>query len=113
MIPEGGALAIKIDIEGAEYGLLPHMRPLLDRAAAVLLSFHPRLLLASVDGDRREALRLTRAALLPLRDLSARQITSYGPGRPSLAPTMLRWGLRSTLPGDDWLFTRQSPTRSR
>jgi hypothetical protein len=94
-----------MDLEGAEYALLPSLGPLIDRAEAVLISFHPEILAAAI--GRREAARQTRAALSALSRLRACPVIASGPDRPSLAPLLVRWRLRSGLPGEDWLFTRR------
>lgn len=99
-------LVIKMDIEGAEYALLPSLGPLLERADAALISFHPKILAAAV-GSGREAARQTRAALSALSGMCARKVISTGAGSRSLAPHLVRWGLRADLPGGDWLFTRR------
>jgi FkbM family methyltransferase len=102
MIADAERLFVKIDIEGAEYDLLPALEPLLNRAHAVLISFHPKILAAAV-GDTSEAGRKTRAALAALAGFRARPLG----GKPSasLAPLLVRWRLRRVLPGEDWLFT--------
>src|SRR5215207_163888 len=104
MIADAECLFVKIDIEGAEYDLLPALEPLLKRADAVLISFHPKILAAAV-GDTGEAGRKTRAALAALAGFRARPLG----GKPSasLAPLLVRWRLRRELPGEDWLFTRR------
>jgi FkbM family methyltransferase len=103
MIAADERLVVKIDIEGAEYDLLPALEPLLERARAVLISFHPRILAAAEDAG--EAARKTRAALAALAGFRARPFTGK-PGA-SLAPLLVRWRLRRELPGEDWLFTRR------
>ena len=99
-------LVIKMDIEGAEYALLPHLAPLLDRADALLAAFHPTILAAAV-GDRRAAARQARAALSALAAFTAHQVTDDGAGARSFAPAFMRWGLSTRLPGDEWLFVRR------
>lgn len=48
MLPEGAPLFIKIDVEGAEYDIVPALAPLLNRAnVTVLISFHPRFAFGS------------------------------------------------------------------
>lgn len=64
-----GPLVLKLDVEGAEYALLPAMRPLLDRAGAALIAFHPRILQRIGHGPDVVA-RLTREALAPLADFA-------------------------------------------
>jgi FkbM family methyltransferase len=106
MLASGDRLVIKMDLEGAEYALLPSLGPLLERADAVLISFHPKILVAAA-GNRKEAARRTRAALSSLSRLRARPVTAMGTGKPSLAPLLVGWRLRGDLPGEDWLFTRR------
>jgi FkbM family methyltransferase len=98
-------LVIKMDIEGAEYALLPHLGPLLERAAAVLVAFHPAILSAAL-ADAREATRRNRAALSTLAGFAAYPVTDDGAGARSLAPALMRWHLRAHLPSDEWLFMR-------
>jgi FkbM family methyltransferase len=102
MMADAERLFVKIDIEGAEYDLLPALESLLARAHAVLISFHPKILAAVADAG--ESTRKTRAALAALTGFRARPLTAK-PGA-SLAPRLVRWGLRRELPGEDWLFTR-------
>ena len=94
-------LVVKLDIEGGEYGLLPHLGPLLTaRTAALVVSFHPRMM-------RETSVRTAlRAALRPLAGFSARPVTGGGAGGRSLAPTLVRWGLGRGLGGDEWVFSR-------
>jgi FkbM family methyltransferase len=106
MLAPEDRLFIKMDVEGAEYDLLPSLGPLLDRAQAVLISFHPKILAAAVESPG-EAARRTRAALSPLSRFRAYPVGATGPGSPSLAPRLVRWRLRRDLPGEDWLFTRR------
>jgi FkbM family methyltransferase len=62
MLPGAGRVVAKIDIEGAEYAVLPVLGPVLDgfAEAAVLVSFHPAILeeagLAGADGLAERAL---------------------------------------------------------
>jgi FkbM family methyltransferase len=99
-------LVIKMDLEGAEYALLPQAKPLLERAHAILVSFHPQILAAAVPAAA-EAARRTRAALAALAGFRACPVTAAGAARPSLAPLLVRWRLRHDLPSEDWLFTRR------
>jgi FkbM family methyltransferase len=105
MLAPDERLFIKMDIEGAEYDLLPSLGPLLVRAEAVLISFHPKILATAV--GKRDAARQTRAALLALSRLRAYPVTASGVASASLAPLLVRWRLRGRLPGEDWLFTRR------
>lgn len=59
----GGALVVKIDIEGGEYVLVPALAPLLPaRTRAVLLAVHPRILEAS--GESAAAVREATSRVL-------------------------------------------------
>jgi FkbM family methyltransferase len=89
-LPQDGPLVVKIDLEGGEYGLLPHFSPILDRAAAVRLSFHPAFLMESVGQDGSAANMLSRAAMAPLAAFD---------GAPPI----------EGLPGGDWTLTRRRP----
>ena len=103
----GGAerLFVKLDIEGGEYALLPAAGPLIARAEAILVSFHPKILAQAVP-DRRDAARRLRDALRPLAGFAARRLTERGAGWRSHAPMLVRFGLLGRLPADEWLFTR-------
>jgi FkbM family methyltransferase len=88
-----GRLVVKIDLEGAEYDLLPHLGPILDRAAAVHLSLHPALLMAAVGNERRAAEALSRKALAALAGFDG-------------APPV------EGLPGGEWLLKRPRPPQA-
>jgi FkbM family methyltransferase len=99
-----GRIVLKLDVEGAEYALLPHLGPLLTpRTAAILVSFHPRIAREALGSSLPKALR---AALRPLARFSAQPIAAAGAGARSLEPALVRLGLRRTLRGDEWLFSR-------
>ena len=106
MLASEDRLVIKMDLEGAEYALLPSLGPLLDRADAILISFHPKILAEAV-ASQGDAVRQTRAALSPLSRFRDYPLGATGAGRSSLAPFLLRWRLWRDLPGEDWLFTRR------
>ena len=98
-------LFVKLDIEGGEYALLPAAAPLLARADAVLVSFHPKILAQAVPHER-EAERRLREALRALEAFAARRLTERGAGWRSPAPMLVRLGVLGRLPGDEWLFRR-------
>jgi FkbM family methyltransferase len=90
-------LAIKLDIEGGEYALMPRMGPLLRRpGTALLLSLHPEILAESHAEDPAAA---TRAALAPLVHWQAFSIRE-GRVTPADPP---RHGHEH---GGEWLFVR-------
>jgi FkbM family methyltransferase len=62
MAAGAGRIVLKMDIEGGEYALLPHLGPLLSsRTVAALIAFHPRLLAKA--GHSAEAIQhMTKAA---------------------------------------------------
>ena len=92
-------LLVTLDIEGGEYGLLPHLASLLDRPdAALLVSFHPAILREA----GREPLAETRAALAPYRSWIARPVEPAGPGR----PIILDEAGPDTERHDTWLLSR-------
>jgi FkbM family methyltransferase len=101
----GERLVVKLDIEGGEYALLPAAAPLLQRADAVLVSFHPKILAQAVP-DAEDARGRVRAALKPLAGWAARRVTERGAGWRSPMPMLVRLGLLRRLPGEEWLFTR-------
>jgi FkbM family methyltransferase len=105
MLARDEKLVIKMDLEGAEYALLPFLGPLIARAEAALISFHPKILGAAV--GPRDAVRRTRAALSALSRLRAYPIAANGAETRSLAPLLVRWRLRNQLSRDDWLFMRR------
>jgi FkbM family methyltransferase len=95
-------LVIKLDIEGGEYALMPHMGPLVARpGTALLLSLHPEILLESGADNIAAA---TRAALAPLQGWQAFSIREdrVTPGDPSQG---------ADEKGGEWLFVR-APERS-
>jgi len=70
------ALVVKIDIEGAEYALLPHLRPLLAAPdLSVLVSFHPVILGQSGVEDVPARLE---AALAPFAGWQAGRVGDEG-----------------------------------
>jgi FkbM family methyltransferase len=92
-------LVIKLDIEGAEYALLPALGPLLAQpGTALLLSLHPEILAENGVADPAAA---TRAALAPLTGWQAFSIESAGiiPADPTEA---------RHARGREWLFVRDS-----
>ncbi|MDJ1159447.1 FkbM family methyltransferase [Chelatococcus sp. SYSU_G07232] len=106
LLPCDGRRFVKIDIEGAEYDLLPHLGPLMDRSeAAVLLSLHPGILAAGRGLDANEIIRRTAAALAPFRGWGAHAVTSAGAewrtdDAASLDPR------REVPETDEWLLVR-------
>lgn len=93
-------LVVKIDIEGAEYALLPHLGPLLGTPDPVILvSFHPAILRES---GVRDVLPPLREALEPFAGWRAFRIDDEGPREAGTAPeALLREPERET-----WLFRR-------
>jgi FkbM family methyltransferase len=74
-------IVLKLDVEGAEYDLLPHMAPLLGRPlAACVIAFHPRILAATgVEGAGIEA--RSAAAERALSGYAARPLEGAGGAR--------------------------------
>lgn len=96
-------IVVKIDIEGAEYALLPHLGPLIARPdVSVLLSLHPVILAQS--GEQHPEARAQEAAAI-FDGWSAFAVTANGPAERSLAEAHAN-GLVET---DTWLFS--SPGR--
>lgn len=91
---------VKIDIEGGEYALLPALGPVLARAGAVLVSFHPGIL-AEAEGDPRERERLLAGALAALAGFEPCPITSSGIGAPAEPAPGGR------LSAEEWAFLRR------
>lgn len=95
-------LVIKIDIEGAEYALLPHLGPLLSGPdTSILLSLHPVILAQSGVSDVAGSLR---AALAPLASWRAQRIDDGGPVDRGTVPDAVLGE-----PGHEtWLLSRAS-----
>jgi FkbM family methyltransferase len=105
MLPSGRRLVVKMDVEGAEYALLPALGPVLDRASALLVSFHPTVL-AEAEPDSAARVRALRGALGALRGFRARPVGPRGPARASPRPALVRARASRELGRDDWLFDR-------
>jgi FkbM family methyltransferase len=73
-LSDAGRIVLKLDVEGAEYELLKHMAPLLDRpVAACVIAFHPRILVATgVDGAGID--EMSEAAEQALSGYAARRL---------------------------------------
>lgn len=94
---------IKLDLEGAEYGLLPAFEPLLAHpAAVVLVSFHPRILAETRPEVDRASLETTALALFS--GWFARPVGDAGLGEPIAVEGLTAnpaWTRH-----DEWLFSR-------
>jgi FkbM family methyltransferase len=105
MIAPETSLFIKLDIEGGEYALLPAMGPLISRAdRGLLLSFHPRNLMASLAGDAEAFARTTKAAVLALESLQAQALTAEGTAVMPIAKDELYSALLSDAASLTYLF---------
>ena len=101
-VGQADRLVIKIDIEGAEYALLPHLGPLLDRPeVAILLSLHPVILAQAGVADLDAALR---SALAPFAGWRAYRIDDAGPADRGAAPG----AVLSEPDHETWLMCRSS-----
>lgn len=97
LLPLDGPSLVKIDIEGGEYDLLPHLGPLLDRPGTrLLVSFHPEVL-RSVDPARAEV--RTRRAIAALAGMASYALEQDGPVRRAATSSAL-------AASDTWLFRR-------
>ena len=95
-----GRLVVKIDVEGAEYALLPHLGPLLGGPeVSVLMSFHPVILSQAGVSD---VTGRTRAAVAIFAGWSSFAIGEDGP----LAIGPLVPSRFSTDETETWLFRR-------
>ncbi|CAH1670843.1 FkbM family methyltransferase [Chelatococcus asaccharovorans] len=108
LIAPGERPVIKIDLEGAEYGVLPALGPLVAHPqTAVLVSFHPGILAeARLGADR---LSLERAALEPFSGWLARSVGNHGLGQAIAVDDLTadpEWGQQ-----DQWLLSRGNPSR--
>ena len=106
-VPAEAPLFIKLDIEGGEFALLPHMAPLLRRRGPtrVLASFHPGVLRET--GVPEDDIRArTALALAPFAGWRGAEIDPLagreGDGAPPDA-ALIANGQQS----DSWMFTRQ------
>lgn len=97
-LPRSGRLVVKMDIEGAEYDLLPHLGPLLAGAdVAVLLSLHP-VILCEAGGPNPTA--RARDAVAIFEGWRAYAVTDAGSVERSLAEARAN-GMSEV---DTWLF---------
>jgi FkbM family methyltransferase len=87
LLPGDDPLVVKMDLEGAEYGLLPHFGEVLRASSALHLSLHPEFLVEALKGDRQKACAASSAALDMLAGFEG-------------APP------RTELVGGDWELTR-------
>ncbi|MFC0282988.1 FkbM family methyltransferase [Camelimonas abortus] len=100
-------LMVKLDIEGGEFALLPHMAPLLMRPATggaatlLLVSFHPGILAESGAGPD-ETRRRMEAALAPLVGWRSAAIAAGGPCPATPCAAEIIAGRQP----DAWLFAR-------
>jgi FkbM family methyltransferase len=77
-----GRIVLKIDVEGAEYGLAGVLAPLLDRRTiAAMIAFHPRIL-KGAGVNEEEIERLTALAEAVFADFSARLLDEEGSAAP-------------------------------
>lgn len=110
-LPHDSSLFIKLDIEGGEFALLPHLTPLLLRPSAsgvqtqALVSFHPGIL-RETGVTENEIISQTARALNSFNGWARISIgqpdhpASGGDSRPDPA------GIASGDQSDCWLFTR-------
>jgi FkbM family methyltransferase len=95
LVPAAAELFVKIDIEGAEYDLLPALAPLLARPGTrALVSFHPRLI-GAADSEAK-----TRRALGPFAGWLPFAVEAAGAVARVPDPAALAAG----ADGDEWLF---------
>lgn len=93
-------LLVKLDIEGGEYRLLPQLVPILVRASAALVSFHPGVL---AESGERDTEGVTRAALEGLAGWVSYAVRDGGAVRQDLDARELARPPYSRYP-DTWLF---------
>ncbi|MBS7698423.1 MULTISPECIES: FkbM family methyltransferase [unclassified Chelatococcus] len=103
LIGPGERPVIKMDLEGAEYDVLPAFAPLLAHPrATALVSFHPRILAEARPGTDRASLE--QAALAPFSGWLAQPVGDFGTGRAIAVQDLLSdpdWCRQ-----DQWLFSR-------
>lgn len=97
LLPPGVPALVKVDVEGGEYDLLPHLGPLLDRPGTrLLLSFHPEILRAA---DPAGAGLRTDRAIAALAGWASFALEREGPVRRHLTASAL-------AAADTWFFRR-------
>jgi FkbM family methyltransferase len=105
LIAPGERPVIKIDLEGAEYGVLPALAPLLAHPrTAVLVSFHPGILAEARPGADRASLE--RAALAPFSGWLAQPVGDSWPGE--AIPVQDLMSDPDWCRQDQWLLSRAS-----
>jgi FkbM family methyltransferase len=107
MLTPGAPAFVKIDVEGAEYGLADALAPLAGRpTTATLLSFHPQF--AAPDRPRwRRTFRLTRRLLNPFAGAQVWRASDGGLRRAWLAEALIRCGLAWYEASAPLLFVRR------
>ena len=106
-VPAEAPLFIKLDIEGGEFALLPHMAPLLQRCGPtrVLASFHPGVLRET--GAPEDAIHARSAlALAPFAGWHGGEIDPSAGKSGDGAPPDARL-IASGQQSDSWMFTRR------
>lgn len=99
LLPEAPRRVVKIDLEGAEYALLPAISPLLAHEdVSVIASFHPRVLSESGEADIAGA---TQRALAAFTGWRAHRVTEAG----AAAEGEDAAGI-DAVAHDEWLFVK-------
>jgi len=98
-LPASPRRVIKIDLEGAEYALLPAIAPLVAHAnVAVIASFHPRVL---AESGETEVAGATRRALAAFAGWRAHRVTEAGAATEAQDAAGI-----DAVAHDEWLFVR-------
>jgi FkbM family methyltransferase len=111
LLPPARRLVVKMDAEGAEYAALPAMGPLLARAEALILAWHPGLALGARRGLARaaawaRAAAATRAGLAALGGFRFYALEEGGPRRRRALEGRAALGLPAAPLAGEWLFAR-------
>jgi FkbM family methyltransferase len=109
-IGDGESVFLKIDIEGAEYHLLPAIAPLLALPdITALIAFHPSFLPGNKLMRWLKSLFLTQKAFKPFADFTVLQVRKTGIHQPVWLNFLHRLGLAYVSADDTYLFVRTAP----
>ena len=102
-------LFIKIDIEGAEYGFLPEIAPLLEfDNVKCLIAFHPKFLPGWRFSRWIKTFWMTRNAFKPFRKFDVRYVKRHKIERSSIINFLNKAGLAFFPARRSWLFIKRT-----
>jgi FkbM family methyltransferase len=100
---------LKVDIEGSEYEVLPHIGPLLDfPEVTALISFHPQFLPGGRSDWTPEVARLTARALQPFSSSRSFAVTDRAITSLPMASVLDEVGGTRLPVRDRWLFIKSA-----